>query len=101
MHEDDPDWWAVNALMDLGHNDPPRALDIVFIISRDSDNEWVLENLGAGPLEELIGDDPALLDRIEREIGSNPRLRLALRAVWQGEMSDDIWARLQRSARVA
>ncbi|HWE45036.1 MAG TPA: hypothetical protein VG407_03325 [Caulobacteraceae bacterium] len=95
-HDDDPDWWAVNSLMELDGQDPVRSLDIVFLISRGSDDGWVLENLGAGPIENLINDDPTLLDAIELEVASNPRLREALQSVWRGDISEDTWARLQK-----
>ncbi|QUD90556.1 DUF6869 domain-containing protein [Phenylobacterium montanum] len=97
-HDDDPDWWAVRTLMELDRQDPARALDITFLIAKGSDDAWVVENLGAGPLEDLIDGDPTLLDAIALETASNPRLKEALQSVWQGEMSDDTWARLRRIA---
>ncbi len=97
-HEDDPDWWAVDALMNLDSEDPVRALDIIFLIAEGSDDDWVLENLGAGPLENLIDDDLTLLDPIALEAASNPSLKKALQSVWRRDISEDAWTRLQRIA---
>ena len=97
-HDKDPGWWAVNALMELDSHDPARALEITFLIAIGSEDGWVLENLGAGPLENLIDGDPTLLDAIALEAVTNPRLKVALQSVWQREMSEDAWARLQRIA---
>ena len=98
MHDRDPNWWAVHGVLDLDGDDPARALDIVFLIARTSSDDWVLENLGAGPLENLIDGDPTLLDPIALEAQSSPSLRFALQCVWQRDMSEDTWARLQRIA---
>ncbi len=96
VRADDPHWWAVDAVMGLYGDDPARALDIVFLIARTCSDDWVLENLGAGPLEDLIDSDPTLLDPIALEAASSPALRFALRCVWQRDMSEDTWGRLQR-----
>jgi hypothetical protein len=98
VHDADPDHWANGALGALRRDDPARALEIVFRIARDSADAWVLENLGAGPLEDLIDADPTLLDPIALEVASSPNLKTALQSVWEREMSDETWNRLQRIA---
>ncbi len=98
VHDEDPNWRAVHAVSDLRFADPARTLDIVFRIARTSSDDWVLENLGAGPLEDLIDSDPTLLDPIALEAPASPALRFALQCVWQRDMSEDTWARLQRIA---
>lgn len=98
IHPDDPDFWATETLMDLQFDDPVRALEIVFLIARDADDDWVLENLGAGPLESLLAADPTFLDAVALEMRSSPRLKGALQCVWQNTMSDETWAQVQRLA---
>lgn len=101
LHEDwirDRSWWAVEAMMDLQLHDPARALDVAFQIARTSDTPKVLEMLGAGPLEDLLSEDPTLFDAIAIEAASSPRLRVALRSTWQNAMPDDVWQAVQRLA---
>jgi hypothetical protein len=102
LHEDwirDRAWWAIEVLMDLQAHDPARALDIVFRIARGSEAPKVLEMLGSGPIEDLLSDDPTLIDAIAIEAASSPNLRLALRATWQNAMPDPVWQAVQRLAR--
>src|SRR5690349_2656427 len=54
-------WWAVEAMMDLQLHDPIRALEVAFQITRETDAPKVLEMLGAGPLEDLLSEDPTLV----------------------------------------
>ncbi|WP_300578261.1 DUF6869 domain-containing protein [Phenylobacterium sp.] len=95
-HDDDPAWWAIDVVMDLQSSDPMRALEIAFAIARKSTDEWVLENLGAGPLETLLRDDPTLLDAIQIEAASSAGLLEALRSVWSSSMPDETRAALHR-----
>lgn len=94
----DADWWAVEAVMDLQSQDPIRALEIAFMIARQCSDEWVLVNLGAGPLESLLAEDPTLLNAIELEAKASRNLVRALGSVWQNRMPDTAWATVQRLA---
>lgn len=98
----DPDApvWAVDAVMDLEFEDPGRVLEIAFLIARRSDDPWVLSNLGAGPLESLLAEDPTFLDACEAEARISPNLRLALRSVWPMNMTQETFARVLRIAGI-
>jgi len=101
LHEDwirDRAWWAIEAMMDLQLHDPARALGVAFQIARASDAPKVLEMLGAGPLEDLLSEDPTLIDAIAIEAASSPHLRVALRATWQNAMPDEVWQAVRRLA---
>jgi hypothetical protein len=93
-HEDAA-WWAVDAMMTLVRRDPLRALEICFRVARLSASAWVLENLGAGPLEDLLSDDPILFDAIAFEAKSNGNLVDALRGMWQSTIPNDVWSAVQ------
>jgi hypothetical protein len=93
--EDDA-WWAVDAMMGLAGDDPLRALEICFLIARSSNDPKVLEMLGAGPLEDLLSEDPTLFDAIFYESKSNNSLVTALRSMWQSTIPDHVWCALQR-----
>lgn len=99
LPEDDPAWWAIDILMEFEFSNPLRALEIAFAIARKSSDEWVLENLGAGPLETLLGRDPTFLDAIKLEAASSPGLFEALGSVWKNAMPDDTWVALQSMVR--
>jgi hypothetical protein len=93
---EDKAWWAVDAMMGLSADDPLRALEICFLIARSSDDPKVLEMLGAGPLEDLVSEDPTLVDAIFHESNSNNHLVTALKSMWQSTIPDHVWRELQR-----
>jgi len=90
--------WGVQALLEILCEEPIRALQIVFLIARLTDDDWLLCNLGAGPIESLLANDGTLLDAIAVEVETSPHLRVALASVWQNEMSEAAWRTLQRLA---
>ena len=93
--EDD---WGVQALLEIVCEEPIRALEITFLIARMTDDAWLLCNLGAGPIEDLLAHDATLLDAIALEARSSPNLKTALASVWQNAMSDATWQAVQRIA---
>jgi hypothetical protein len=94
--DDDPAWWAIDAVMELEFSNPMRALEIAFAIARKCSDEWVLENLGAGPLETLLRWDPTLFDAIKIEAASSLNLLEALRSAWTSSMPEATRVALQR-----
>lgn len=95
---EDIDDWGQQALIEVVCEDPARALTIVFLIARLTDDNWLLTNLGAGPIEDLLARDPTFLDPIAIEVRNSPNLRTALGSVWQNAMSDLTWRAVQRLA---
>jgi len=91
-------WWAIEVMMDLQQHDPVRALEVAFQIARTSETSKVLEMLGAGPLEDLLSEDPTLIDAIAIEAVSSPNLRQALASTWQNSMPDAVWKVVQTLA---
>jgi len=92
------DNWGEQALLEILCEEPIRALAIVFLIARVTDDEWLLCNLGAGPIESLLAHDGTLLDAIAVEVETSPNLRIALASVWQNAMSEATWRAVQRLA---
>lgn len=93
---DDHAWWAVEALMCLSDDDPRRALEICFGVAKTTRNPTVLAMLGAGPLEDLLSEDPSPFDAVQHETGVSPALVEALRHVAQSTIPDDVWRRMQQ-----
>jgi len=107
-------------LKDVGErqeDDPTGAIGaIIFMtVAADLDEQWeivldlieqapeddhVLGNLAAGPLEGLLGRfDGEAIDRVEEKASQDPRFRRVLSGVWQLTMSDSTWRRVQAIQR--
>lgn len=81
---------------DAVRHDPERAWAAILIVVKSTNNEFVLENLAAGPLENLLvehGD--AFVDRIEYQAG-NEQFRWLLRGVWGERVAPSIWVRIEQ-----
>jgi hypothetical protein len=99
--EDDTQWWACEAVMELDHEPTPERRDILWrlILTMGSllepDELAEICNVGAGPLEEFIrvyGDQA--LDLIEHQVTANRKLLLALAGVWG--WSEPTWPRIDQ-----
>ncbi len=56
--------------------------------------------LAAGPLEDLLAvHGPQFIERVEREAERSPRLNHLLGGVWQNQIRQEIWERIQRARR--
>jgi hypothetical protein len=98
-NEDEPTFWAYSELAELVHKKPSEAFDIVLGILASTDDESVLDNLAAGPLEELIQFHGLLIiDLIEHEAIRNPSFMALLRGVWKAG-SEDVWRRIEALIR--
>lgn len=90
--------WGEQALLELVCEDPIRALEISFLVARTTADDWLLSNLGAGPIESLLAHDPTLLAALAHEARSSPNLKVALASVWRNAMSEATWRAIQRIA---
>jgi hypothetical protein len=78
----DPDWWAVELLMEPGvaaRRDLHRRLLVALVDKAEGD---VLAEVGAGPLESFVSDDEDDLTWLEAECSKRPAMRQALSNVW-------------------
>ena len=56
--------------------------------------------LAAGPLEDLLAvHGSQFIDRVEREAERSSRLNHLLGGVWQNQMPQEIWERVQKARR--
>jgi len=75
---------------------PEECWKVVMKIFGETTDEWILTNLGAGPIESLLSRHPdMMLPMVEREAKTNKRFKDVLNNVWQNQMSDEVWQRLQ------
>jgi hypothetical protein len=88
-------YWEI--VDDLVRNNPTSAWNCIIIIANKTENDVVISNLAAGPLEDLIslhGKD--YIDLIEKEAQKSDRFRWALVGVWKNASDDAVWARIER-----
>jgi hypothetical protein len=87
---------AYDAVSDMAYERPDDAWVFIVEALRLDSSTAVVEILSAGPLEDLLGyHGDHVIDRVEKEARSNPAFARLLGGVWQGQMTPDIWARIQ------
>lgn len=75
---------------------PEHAWQGILATLADERSKPHLAVLAAGPLEDLLSyHGPAFIERVEQEAAKNPAFASLLGGVWQFEMTDEIWARVQ------
>ena len=75
---------------------PDQMLATIFAIMQMTDDETVLANLAAGPLEDFLGRHGEMcLEAIEALAKAHKRLREVLNGVWQGAMTKRVWHRIE------
>jgi hypothetical protein len=83
--DDDPRFWAAYLWMtEEWWADERRVRDGLLAIVERATSEWVLECVGAGPLEQLVCDDESCIRWIEAQAARSFRFRDALSHVWIG-----------------
>lgn len=93
------------ALNTLAHDDPEFALDVILkivgaldekdLVSGEGDAQKLASNLAAGPIESLLtkhGEE--LIGRLEQITRGDSRFALVLSGVWQNDMPDTVWNRI-------
>jgi hypothetical protein len=93
-------FWAFDELDDISKKVPEDALRLIKRILASTQNEFVLANLAAGPLETLLGKHGnTIIAEVERSANDDARFRELLRGVWQNRMDDQIWGRVLKAAK--
>ncbi|MDY0747406.1 hypothetical protein SNE35_23080 [Paucibacter sp. R3-3] len=76
---------------------PEQAWQCILAVVADARCEPFLGLLAAGPMEDLLGyHGPAFIDRVESEARANQLFAWMLGGVWQCQITDEIWARVQK-----
>ena len=92
-------FWSHVVLQELIRDQPQKAWELIVEILRTDASDKILENLSAGPLEDLlVYHGGSVIDEVEAEASRNPMLRKLLGGVWRRSMGDDVWKRLLRYA---
>ena len=91
-------WWATEIVLNWPYDDEPELLwrFILEVHERDI-SEYVAGMLAAGPVEDLLSKFGAsYIDKVEDIAQKDERFRQMLCGVWQNNMSDELWLRLQK-----
>ena len=77
-------------------NEPERAFLFVLEVLRRDRSKKIFGVLSAGPLEDILANHgETMIERVEAEARSSPLFAKLLGGVWQNEMSDEVWRRVQ------
>ena len=94
-------FWAFDQIVDLVRNKPLDALEVILIILKITDDERVLANLAAGPLEDLLvvrGEE--VIDRIIELAISDKNFYALLQGVWGNSIDKAVWYRIQELYKI-
>lgn len=91
--------WAGEKLWEFSQDNPELCWKIILEILDRNLSDKIMGNLAAGPLEDLLAaHGPKFIERIERQASQDKHFRILLGGVWQNEMSNDVWKRVQIAA---
>jgi hypothetical protein len=91
-------FWAWERVEDLTRMDPELAWRVITLLVEEAPSEAVLGVIGAGPLEDLLSVyGEGMIDRVEERARTDEHFRQCLAAVWQSDMTDELWARVQNA----
>ncbi|MBC5786384.1 hypothetical protein H8N03_25830 [Ramlibacter sp. USB13] len=89
--------WACMEPVDDAREEPERAWQFILVALNTPICEPHLGVLAAGALEDLLClHGPEFIERVEAEAVANPKFAHVLGGVWQSQMSEEIWERVQR-----
>lgn len=87
--------WAYDKLDDLITINPKLALEIIIVIFNKTNDEFVLDNLAAGPLENLLvrhGNE--IITDIEKYTLAHPKFSDVLAGIWSNGINASVLAKI-------
>ncbi len=88
-------FWAWKELESMVLQAPERAWMQILDIATATDDQKVLSNLAAGPLEDLlVHHGLAFIERVEVKARQNPDFGRVMVGVWRNSMPESIWERV-------
>ena len=92
-------FWAYEEFDALCDENLSQAIDLVRRILDLTQNDFVLANLAAGPLEDILcRHGPEMISKVELLAKRDPRFRQLLRGVWRNTIDEHVWKKLQIAA---
>jgi hypothetical protein len=88
-------WWAYEAVDKLSRSEPQEAFELITSILSSTNDEVVLENLAAGPLETLlVWHGQEIIGSIKNYAAKDLRFKWLLAGVWPNNINPLIWQQL-------
>lgn len=96
LNKDDPQYhikfYIWEEVYEITHSDFARGYELILSILKQTEDELVLANLAAGPIEDLLSNFANDgLARLTKDVKKNGKLKRTLQGVWQGGMNDSEW----------
>jgi hypothetical protein len=89
-----------HTMFDATHDSPEVAWPAILQVLERELTEDQLSVLAAGPLEDLLAvHGPQFIERVESEAARSSRFNHLLGGVWQNQMPQEIWERVQKARR--
>jgi hypothetical protein len=91
-------FWAIEEEHDLFFDGKSEELWRLILKIHERDHSIAIQQvLSAGPIENLLSKfGEQYIERVEDKARNDPMFAKVLGGVWQSDMSDEIWVRLQR-----
>jgi hypothetical protein len=89
-------FWAWERVNDVVRRQPSTGWLLVRCLIAGATDERQLMSVAAGPFEDLLAaHSGTLMDRVELDARTDPRVMRALAGVWQNSINDEDWLRIQ------
>ena len=95
--DDEQFWPAVDHVMDLVSSDPEALwIFIKETVNSAESNDRVIENLAAGPLEDLMNTKgKKFIDRVVEEARRSKKFNNLLGGVWENDIDPKVWKQIE------
>ncbi len=89
--------WAIFQFWDMVLLSPALSWEVILEVINQTDDEHILANLAAGPLESLLAEHPKVAIKwVEREMVKSPKFKNLLLGVWQNLIPGEEWEKIQK-----
>lgn len=89
--------WVDDYEYEVVYEKPDQALDLVLEILKQPISNKTKEVLAAGPLEQVLAvHGSKIIQRVEQLAKTNQKFANLLGGVWQNDMSEEVWKRIQK-----
>jgi hypothetical protein len=89
-------FWSFSTVLESVQKQPNQAWQFIVDVWTRDQSDKTISYLFSGHLEDLLSfHGPEVIERVEQKAKADPQFANALGGVWQFQMSDEIWARVQ------
>jgi hypothetical protein len=92
-------FWAEGDMWKLKEIHPEMCWEAIVAIIRTDSSDFILGNLAAGPVEELLArHGPRLIERITSDSKRNQQIPKMLKSVWRNDIDQETWSKIAQLA---